>query len=97
MSFGDENHDQHHVEMLAVDASYRPTHAKPWRDPVDEQVRYLEDLAEQIAAVEDELVQLRARYERVEQWQPEPRERPCDLRGVKSAGADDRETWREVS
>lgn len=93
MSLYDDAPGAHHVEMGAVDATYRPSRAKPWRDPVDEQVRYLEDLAEQIAAVEDELVHLRAKYERVEQWQPEPSTRPTDLRGVKSAGADEREQW----
>lgn len=93
MSLGDDAPGAHHVEMSAVDATYRPTHAKPWRDPVDEQVRYLEELAEEIAALEDELAVKRARYEQVDQWQPEPSVRVVDMRGVKSAGVDDREEW----
>jgi hypothetical protein len=62
-----------------------------------ERVQYLDMLAEDIAAIEDELAYKRRLYEMAEQEMPEPSTRPSDVRGVKSAGADERETWREVS
>ena len=66
-----------------------------WVDPAVERDRAMEYLAEEIAAIEDELAHKRAEYARIEQWLPEPApERVLDARGLSSAGTDDREAWR---
>lgn len=67
----------------------------PWVDPAKQRDRAMEDLAEEIAAIEDELAHKRAEYARLEQWLPEPEPVPVlDARGLKSAGIDEMEAWR---
>lgn len=66
-----------------------------WVDPAQARDRAMEDLAEEIAAIEDELAYKRAEYARLDQWVPEPSPQPSlDARGLKSTGTDEREAWR---
>jgi len=108
VSVGDEQGypQAHHVEMSTVDPKYRPTHSRAWRDPeleahaeVDALTEELFALREQreyvasggfLAELDDRIAVLEGRREHVASWHD-------DYRGVKSAGTDDRETWREVS
>lgn len=90
-------HDERTPLPMLQHFEHAPHHFQrdAWVDPVRQRDRAMEDLAEEIAAIEDELQHKRAEYTRLEQWQPEPeRERVFDARGLKSVGTDDAEAWR---
>ena len=108
MSFYDDAPGAHHVEMQAVDPKYRPTHSRAWRDPeleahaevdaITEELFALRDQRDYVASggflreLDDRIVVLERRLAGVEAVVAAP-----DWRGVKNAGADQREQWREVS
>lgn len=106
MSFADDTPGAHHVEMLAVDPTYRPSHSRAWRDPELEAVAELDAITEEVFALreqreyllsggmlrdlDDRIARLEERSAVVGSW--------CDdYRGVKNAGADDRAAWGEAS
>lgn len=79
-----------------------------WIDDQDQLDRWLDTIAEDLAAAEDrlecdrlEVARLRDKWEEVSQWRLQPAAEPVpqrvDARVFPSAGADERETWREVS
>lgn len=106
MSFDDTAPGAHDREMLAVDPTYRPSNARPWRDPELEAVAELDAITEELFALREQreyvasggfLRELDDRLARLEQRRVEVGSWHDDFRGSKNAGSDDRAAWGEAS
>lgn len=107
MSLHDERHPlANHRRELDLDA---PTHhniqSRPWEHPEDSRSIRLEQIAEDIRIAEAEAlhqsaraVALRAEYDRVKAWGPDPAPLPVvDGRCFDAGSADTAEEWRGPS
>lgn len=105
MSFYDDAPGAHHVELMMVDPTYRPTHSNPWRDPELEAIAERDALEEERAALDDQIAYLRKHgcdclRRALDAWErtrrrldgiPDPSH--PDLRGAKNTGTDERAEW----
>lgn len=101
MSLGDDAPGAHHVELMKVDPTYRPTHSRPWRDPEVEAIAERDALEEERAALDDQIAYLRRHgcdclRRALDDWERTRRRLDAlpDLRGSLNVGADEREQWR---
>lgn len=83
------------IQQQQARGHHAPARRDPYVDPEAARDRALDELAEEIRGIEDELAAKRAEYERVSRWEPPPVAQPAvDARTFPTAGTDAVETWR---